>query len=140
MQDLQELARRDDAQLRVVLPDRSDRATVSDLARRFAYTDDVLVQYITDSENAFRALASAIDCRAHVEVWYLARTPVFSLYRFDDTCVGALYHHRRNRDPVPAFTVERGGTLYEFFTGEFAAMLDPKVGGARRIFCNRGHQ
>ncbi|MGZ5440783.1 MAG: hypothetical protein ACXW5U_01460 [Thermoanaerobaculia bacterium] len=136
LHELQAFVRQDNARLRVVLPDSDDPGTVGDLARRFGIPDNILVQRITDSEAAFRDLGGLAECRAHIEVWRLARTPVFSLYRFDNVIVAALYHHRRNRDPVPAFTAERPGTLFEFFGTEFDAIVDSS---AQLLFCNRGH-
>lgn len=131
--ELQEVASRDGARIRVVLPDPEDDQTVSELARRFDYTTEDLTELVREAEVYFRNLRSSAGARgAQVDIWFLPAAPHFSFYRFDRTAIMALYTHRRERAPVPTFVCEMGGTLYDYIRKEFDAMIRPD-GLARHV-------
>ena len=130
--ELQTLARRPGARIRVVLPDPEDCQTVAELARRFRCTDEELKRRVNEAYEDFRGLQSLPDRAAEVGVWFLPAAPQCAFYRFDRVGIISLYTHRRDRTPVPTFVVESGGTLYDFIRKEFDAMVQER-GLARRV-------
>ncbi|TAK01993.1 hypothetical protein EPO44_08635 [bacterium] len=120
--------------VRVVLPDPEHDATVTELAKRFNYTKDRVVELIKGAEKEFSQLGSkSSGAGTTVDIWYLPAAPLLTFYRFDFKAVIALYTHRTERVPVPAFVVESPGTLYNFVRQEFDAMIDQKSGMAKCI-------
>jgi hypothetical protein len=131
-QELQEVASREDARIRVVLPDPENEQTVIELARRFNYTPEELRTLIREAETQFRSLRSSIGAKgAHIDIWFLPAAPLFTFYRFDRIAILALYSHCRERVPVPTFVCEMGGTLYDYIRKEFEAMI--RQGGLARL-------
>ncbi|MCD5402149.1 DUF3606 domain-containing protein [candidate division NPL-UPA2 bacterium] len=126
VQELQEVAARENARIRVVLPDPEDDQTVHELARRFNYTPEELRNLIKEAETHFRNLRSSTSVSgAQIDIWFLPAAPHFTFYRFDRIGILALYSHRRERAPVPTFICEMGGTLYDYIRKEFEAMIRP---------------
>ncbi len=124
LEDLQKVASRHDARIRVVLPDPDDAQVVRELARRFDYTPETLKELILEAEAYFKDLRKyAGDGGAKVDLWYLPAAPHFTFYRFDNIAIMALYTHRKERTPVPTFVCEMGGTLYDYIRKEFDAMV-----------------
>jgi len=131
-EELKAIAGRHGATIRVVLPDPLDRPTVNELARRFECNRDELQSLIEAAAQYFRDLgAENHGTGATVGIWFLPAAPTFSFYFFDDVALLAFYTHRRERVPVPAFLLARGGTLYDFLHQEFAAMISEENGLAR---------
>lgn len=133
-EELNTLARRSGARLRVVLPDAEDANIVAELARRFSEQTSEIEKKILKSRSEFEAMAK--DAAAHIEIWYLPRSPVFSYYRFDSTAVLALYHHKRIRATVPALAFAKPGSLYDYFSDEFESMISGDAPTARKVFTN----
>lgn len=124
LEDFQRFVARHGARLRVVLPDPEDDQVVRELARRFKYTTEKLIELIREAEKYFRDLQSqAVKNGASVELWFLPAAPHFTFYRFNKIVIVALYSHRRERTPVPTFVCESGGTFYEYIRREFDAMI-----------------
>ena len=124
--------------LRVVLPDPGDEKTVSELAKRFNYTKERVIDLIKEAEQDFRQIGSKYPASSTtVDIWYLPAAPLFTFYRFDWTAIIAVYSHRLERAAVPALVVESPGKLYDFIRQEFEAMIDEKQGLARCITRNR---
>lgn len=121
--------------IRVVLPDRDDDAIVGELARRFSITNEELIDRIDETVAAFKELGQTATAR--VSVWFLPRPPVFSYYRFDHRGLVATYHHRDTKWHVPALTFERDGSLFDYFEGEFDAMISGTNPPARLVYKNR---
>jgi len=133
-QHLEEVVKKDNAQIRVVLPDPENEQVVLELARRFNYPPNKVKEFIREAEEDFRKLRqSTTDGGAKVNIWFLPATPQFTFYRFDNVAILALYTHCSERVPVPAFIVEQGGRLYDFIRKEFNAMIDPNNGLAQLI-------
>ncbi len=131
--ELQDLASREGARIRVVLPDPEDQNTVDDLARRFGYSSERLRSLISEATSDFLSLRPTDAAQGgSVEIWHLPATPVFSFYRFDGVGILALYNHRKDRAPVPTFVCEMGGTLYDYIRTEFEAMI--RQGGLAHKF------
>ena len=118
--NLQEVAGRPGARIRVFLPDPRDPQTVAVLADRFHMQPDALIIKINEAIQDFRSLA--VPGGATVEVWVHAGDAVFSCYRFDSRAVLTLYSHgQERRTQVPTFVID-GGTLLEFVYNELTAI------------------
>jgi len=131
LEELQRLARKKGARIRVVLPDPDDPLTVGELARRFEYTTSELAKYVRDAVETFKELRTlAGRDGAEIDLWFFQGTQQFSYYRFDTIAIVALYTHRRARDPVPAIICEEGGSLFEFVRQDFDALV--RAGGLAR--------
>ena len=130
---LRELVGRPNARIRIVLPDVDNEITMAELSRRFAITPEELQRRIADAEAEFRSLSDSLGAGATLTIARFAHSPVYTFYRFDDVVVLSMYQHGTVRGSVPAFVVERGGTLFDFVTKDFAEMV--KDGGtAKNIF------
>jgi len=123
-EELQKVASREGARIRIVLPDPEDKQVIAELARRFKYTDGEMKKLIREAETFFRNLSNSAGANgAQIDIWFLPAAPYFSFYRFDRVGILALYTHRRERSPVPTFVCEMGGTLYDYIRKEFEAMI-----------------
>jgi len=131
--ELKELANRDGAQIRVILPDPDSEEIVKELARRFDATEDEVKKRIKDASDDFQEKFRN-GCKASCSLWYIPLAPLFSFYRFDDIIILSLFKHRSGRGGVPAFEVQRGGSLYEFIDQEIKAFIDGDEPLARCIF------
>lgn len=119
---LRRLVKYEDARLRVILPDRADKAQIAQLAARFGAPEHEVVQKIKDAEDAFAGLSRESDQSATVELRVTSAFPVFTYYRFDGRCIGVLYSQAGERVEVPAFECQQGGTLHKFFSGQFETL------------------
>lgn len=129
---LKEIAKRKGVRIRIVLPNPEDEQVVSELARRFNYTTEVLRALINESKEYFIDLRRiGANNGAQINIWFLPATPQFAFYRFDRIAIFTLYSHSRERTPVPAFVVEMGGTLYDYIRKEFDAMI--RIDGLARL-------
>ena len=140
-EQLAAVAAKKDARIRVVLPDPENEITVAELAWRFNYTSEELIDRIREAEEYFRSLRSEnASTGAKIDIWFLPASPLFTSYRFDRTVVLALYTHRRERIWVPTFILESGGTLYDFIRTEFDAIIREDGGLARLVTETEGEQ
>ncbi|HEV7766959.1 MAG TPA: hypothetical protein VGQ76_18310 [Thermoanaerobaculia bacterium] len=133
VEQLRTLNKRAGARLRIILPDPTSKDTVTELARRFGYSEAELVGKINDSIKAFRDFVSEPGAKATIEVWVLPKSPLYSFYRFDDRAIFALYQHKGIRVTVPAFTIRRG-SLFAFFESELDVMISGNNPTARIVF------
>jgi|SRR5579862_647206 len=132
-EDLRKLARKEDARIRVVLPDPDSPQLIAELARRFATTEEKTKVLIEEAAADFKKVfLEPSDVIAEFSLWYLPESPVFSLYRFDHKAVLVLYNHRKERGGIPAMVVEEGGSLYTFARDEFESMIQ-EGGVAKRV-------
>jgi hypothetical protein len=120
MSRLTQLASRNDARIRVFLPDPTDTATIAHLADRFSMDEGELVAAIKQAKKEFSDLAQPGG--AKVEVYYRPGDIVFSCYRFDTTAIIVLYSHSRRRSQVPTLVCRDGGSLYQFIRDELRAI------------------
>ncbi|HSZ14378.1 MAG TPA: hypothetical protein VK790_10135 [Solirubrobacteraceae bacterium] len=121
---LRRLVEREGTQLRVILPDRDDQALMARLADKFNYTASDLQGRIDNAEGDFANLSRQAAGRDAVELRRTTEFPVFTYYRFDRRCFGVLYSQTEGRVEVPTFECEQGGTLFEFFAGQFDALWE----------------
>lgn len=137
---LQELARRKDVRIRVVLPNPQNPETISELARRFNKKPDEvrtdIEDTVTDLMNIF---AEPFKDRAdksppNFSLYFCSKSPVFTFYRFDKLAVMALYKHLSGKGGIPVFVVEKGGSLYDFVVQEMHGFVDPDGGTATRVY------
>lgn len=119
---LEKLAARQDARIRVFLPDPDDSETVRVLADRFGMETNVLSTIIREAHDDFSGLRKPGG--AEIQVNYRKGDSLFSCYRFDRVAVVTLYSHRRERTQVPTLICREGGTLYEFVRSEFKALIE----------------
>lgn len=133
---LSQLAARRGVHVRLVLPDPQATHVVDELGRRYATTPIDIQARIREAHTEFVKMFSIAN-GATLGVWYLPQNPVFSLYRFDNIAVIALYPHRQGRMAVPTIVVEKGGSMYDFITAEFEAMVNDQAGLAKRVHPDR---
>lgn len=119
--------------IRVVLPDPDDGNTVSELARRFYYTEEQLHTRINEAIQFFRELKLG-KSDAKIDVWLLNKPLLFSFYKFDNTTIMALFRHGPGRGGVPTIIARSGGRLYDFVSAEFDEMI--KENGLARKLTN----
>ena len=62
--------------------------------------------------------------RANLQLWTINDPPVFTMYRFDNSIIVALFKHRKSKVlGVPAFICEEGGTLYNYYRDEYEDLV-----------------
>lgn len=129
---LRDIARRKGARIRLILPDVTNSVTVEDLARRFAKTPDKLKARVQEATEQFEELAQiAKTCGAVVEIYAYGQSLHYSLYRFDNTYIFALYNQRTEKTYVPHFICCKGGELAKFFDADLQALVTTRY--SRRI-------
>jgi len=107
VQELREVANREDARIRVVLPDPENKQTVCELARRFNLTSEELKGLIKGAETDFRGLRPSIGTKgAQIDIWFLPAAPLFSFYLFDRIGILVLYSHSQERARFLTFVCE----------------------------------
>lgn len=108
--------------IRVVLPDADDEALMIQLGNRYGYDKDEMKRRIvgakTDLHEKFNGSPSDF------KLYRTKTAPLFDIYKFDDVAVITMFKHRRDRVPVPAFQLKRGGELYDFADSEIKAFFD----------------
>jgi hypothetical protein len=122
-QKLKDFVSREKSRLRIVLPDLNEPQTTAELAKRFNVQQATLIGYISEAEQFFLSLRACCGSESVVELWRYPGSPLFSLYRFDNSMVVTTYTHRRSRCPIPTFVCKNTGTLFEFLYNEFQAMI-----------------
>lgn len=115
--------------IRIILPDPECTNTIINLAERFNYTTENLIDRINEAKTFFNSLKKQNG--ADIKIWFYKGTYVFTFYRFDKTVIIALYMHRQEKSGVPTFVCEQGGTLCDFVHKEVDAILDPRNGMSR---------
>lgn len=116
--NLDKVARRAGAEIRVYLPDPSDDLTMRTLARRFNVEPDVLKSKVLEAAQEYLLLGQRGSGTVEVRFW--TGDLVFSCYRFDQRAVVTLYSHTRERQTeVPTFVVKEGD-LFDFVRNELA--------------------
>ncbi len=110
---------RPDTHMRVILPSitQPNVAALPEIAKRAGQDVDTLVRNIRE------AYAYFLDNGA--DVWTTDTAELYASYRFDDDIVVTMYNHQRGQtEGVPTLLCRRGGTFFEWFTHDFAALLE----------------
>jgi hypothetical protein len=121
---LRRLVAREGTKLRVVLPNPANDGLMVLLAAKFHSSTDEIVEKIRGAESDLANLGRQAATQNAVELRYTEEFPVFTYYRFDDRCVGVLYSQADGRVDVPAFECNHGGTLHQFFSGQFRSLWE----------------
>jgi hypothetical protein len=114
---LQEFVSKRDTSLEVVLPDPEMSEVVSELALRFGISGDEVKKRIREAFEYFRGLGD--HTQGIVRIYYLARAPQFTFYRFNNRAVFASYRHRPGRGTILTLVANRGGEFYEWVRDEW---------------------
>lgn len=121
---LRQLVSRKGVRVRLILPNIEDSVTVADLARRFAKTRERLKAKVQGAREQFEELAHiARESGAQVEIYLYDLSLHYSLYRFDDVYIFALYTQRTEKAYVPHFICREGGALAKFFNDEIGGLV-----------------
>jgi hypothetical protein len=129
--DFEAMLKRQNSLVRVVLPSYEDDQTVEELARRYSYDKSKMHGILLEAVDYFKNLEHQFPGK--VKVWLLPAAPRFTYYRFDRTALIAPFGHRKNRAPVPTIVCAEDGTLFQFASNEFEAMVAPKDGLAKEL-------
>ncbi len=122
--NLERLAKKPGACLRIVLPDPNDGPTMDELARRFTSTAGDVSSKIREAVKAYTEIRSGAVATATVTCYYVKACPLCTIYMFSSSAVVSFYSHQRKRVDVPTFMVEASKPLYNFFNAEFLALLN----------------
>ncbi len=112
------LQQRTNVSMRVILPDPNNNRVINELSKRFRYSTTQLIQYINEAIGFFKGLKNI-----NIEIMKLPEPPLFSLYRFDDILIIAIFNHHNHNISVPTFICKEGGTLFDYFSREFEELV-----------------
>jgi hypothetical protein len=123
--NLQRIASRSDAVIRVCLPDPTDNNCTKTLATRFNMTQHEVRAKLSEAIDGYKKLDGNGSATGRVEIYTTPVFRAFSAYRIDTQFVVTLYHHKDNRSgSFPALTCKEGGSLYAFFDEDLEGVLD----------------
>lgn len=126
LSQLQDLAKRKKAHIKVYLADPNNELTMQVLAGRAGLSTDEVKQKIIGAKKDFEALR--VSGGAIIEVCYFSSARVFTLYRFDNEAVLELYQHAKMKTSTfPTLVCRKGGTFYDFLESELDAIRSESV-------------
>ena len=125
-EDLRTLARKPNIRVRLLVPNPNNTEIMKELAHRFGSASPlVLAEKVNVAIKEMKSIfAEAKNQTSNFSVWVHEENPVTSFYLFDNIAVVTLYKHARGRGSVPTFVAERGGTLFNYVSGEVDAMIN----------------
>jgi hypothetical protein len=134
--DLTSFAMRAHTKATIVLPDPSDKNVMMALNQRMPIGPDELSKRIAEATQDFiEIFKKSGKVQEKLEIWYIPFAPAYNYYCFGEKAICTLYHHKAERGgDRPTFTMEQGGTLYDFFEDDFDSL---KKRG-RKIFPSLG--
>ncbi|MBL8080303.1 MAG: hypothetical protein JNM55_20200 [Anaerolineales bacterium] len=115
--NIRELLQRSRTKLRILIPDPKDHKTMLESAGRFKMSVEDQVQYINKTINFFRELSSEFP-KAKIQVWVMKKSPLVSIFRFDDVAVITFYSHLGYVESIPTIICSKGGEIYKFVLNE----------------------
>lgn len=119
--EITKLLRQPGAKVRVLLPAHQDSEVMGDLARRFGMQADEVRNKIEEVIGLLESLP--VPTSGSLELRVVPMAPVFTFYRFDDSVVVAMFHHRQRLDArVVCMEAEAPGDLYTYMGEEFEGM------------------
>lgn len=108
----------------VILPDPTDSNVIMAMDQRMTIGSDELSKRISEATDEYiRIFKKSGKEQEKLEIWYIPFAPTYNYYGFDEKAVFTLYDHKGERSDRPSFTIERGGTLSDFFEADFAALI-----------------
>jgi hypothetical protein len=119
---LEALLQRDGSRLMIILPDPMNEVVIASAKARLGGADADPKKYFQKTCEYFRNLSNKFPS-AHIEIWFIPQLPSFSVFRFDDSAVVALYSHRRAQVGVPTFICDKGGDLFKYATSEIDSVV-----------------
>lgn len=120
---LEALARRKYARLRIVLPDPSETSVTAELSNRMNIDVTKIISRTNDAIEFFQKLSKDFP-QAKIEVWLMKKSPLFSVFRFDDKAVVSFYSHRAKLVEVPTIICIHKGEIYNYVMGELSALFE----------------
>lgn len=131
-EELQILARKPNARVRLIIPNPSNKTLMESLCKRFTQEgtnrDEIkkrIETAIAECKNVFNTNENpSLD----FSIWVHDEPPVFSFYRFDQYSTFTLYKHGQGRTNRPTIVAKKGGELYEFIELELKAMISGSNG------------
>ncbi|MGN5635821.1 hypothetical protein [Streptomyces sp. AC154] len=122
--NLQQLASRADARIRICLPDPNDNTCIKSLAARFNMSQPEARAKLNEAIEGYKKLDANGSRSGRVEIYTTPIFRAFTSYRIDNQFVVTLYHHKDNRSgSFPAFTCRKGGSLFAFFEEDLEGVL-----------------
>lgn len=116
---LRNLVKRRNMQVRVILPDPTNKTVVSELARRYSYQPEKMVEHIKEAAAAFIEMGNAVENASPVQVKYTDKVLLYTMYILGDRAVMTTFRHKRVKQEVPTLVLRRSGTFFAFLEGEF---------------------
>lgn len=133
--DLTSFAMRSNTKAIIVLPDPSDRAVMVSITQRMGIGPDDLSKRISEATQEFIDIFKKSGKeKEKLEIWYIPFAPTYSYYCFGEKAVFTLYHHKAERADCPTFTIEQGGSLYDFFEDDFENLVKQEMPRAKKVF------
>jgi len=108
--------------IRVVLPDTNDEYLMTQLGDRYGYDKAEMKRRIDSAKTDLREKFDGGP--SDLKLYRTKIAPLFDIYKFDDVAIITMFKYRKDRVPVPAFQVKRGGELYDFADSEIKAFFD----------------
>lgn len=118
---LEKIARKPGAKVRLLLPDPECDWLCAALGQRFSEDAATVRQRLTESRNTIVDLFEGHP--ATIEVYFHTRDPLYSAYLYEGGGVISLYHMRRQRNSVPALTINPGGSLHQWVETDLERIL-----------------
>lgn len=102
--------------IRVFLPNFKNQEIIKHYADRFLYTESDMKEKISSAIDIFEKLKA--------EIYLYDDILKTTFYMYDDTAIIAPFHHKKQKSPVPALRIEKGGKLFEFIESEINSIKD----------------
>lgn len=119
--------------IRLILPDPREDETMNSLSYRLNEEDSTIRKNIIDTREFFEKI---FQNKAHLEIWVYKKPILFSMYRFDQKVILALFSHRSDKE-VPAFKFKEG-KLCEFLKKDIN-YLTTEDEYSEIVFDNKNH-
>jgi hypothetical protein len=133
--DLVDFVMRPNTRAVIVWPDPNNEILLAAIGQRTSKEVQETRNSILEAQNDFIEIFNrAGHAKEKLEIWYLPYVPMYSYYRFGEKAIFTVYQHRKERIEVPTFTMESGGTLYEFFEEEFESIVNDNSPIGTKVF------
>lgn len=117
---LTKLLLKERSKITVFLPDLKNKKLINELKKHFD-DGDHLEFFISDAFRYFQLLKSRFPEKVDIRCFSLY--PTYSLYKFDDTAIIAMYPTTTKRRSVPAFEISSTGEFWHFLGDDLNLLL-----------------